>query len=63
MEYQLLIEALNNTGFPIAACGALFWLVVHLLNSHSKILVELKEVLASHTKVMNELLNKEKDGK
>lgn len=60
MEIQELIHAVNNTGFPVVVCGALFWLVVHLLNSHSKILGELKEVVAANTKVINDLLEREK---
>ena len=43
---------INQYGFPIVVCGALFWYIVTETRANRKILEEIKGVLSENTKVM-----------
>ena len=62
MEFDLqkLITVINQTGFPIAACVALFWLVNNTLKQNKEILDELKVAIQNNTKAIEELSSQDK---
>ena len=62
MEFDLhtLIAVINQTGFPIAACVALFWLVNNTLKQNKEILDELKVAIQNNTRAIEELSSKHK---
>ena len=43
---------INQYGFPIVVCGALFWYIVTETRANRKVLEEIKTVLSENTKVM-----------
>lgn len=49
MDYNVIISLVGSLGFPIVACGALFW----MMNTTMK---EFKETVAENTKAMTELV-------
>ena len=54
-DLQTLIAVINQTGFPIAACVALFWLVNNTLKQNKEILDELKVAIQNNTKAIEEI--------
>ena len=59
-DLQTLITVINQTGFPIAACVALFWLVNNTLKQNKEILDELKVAIQNNTKAIEELSSQDK---
>ena len=59
-DLQTLIAVINQTGFPIAACVALFWLVNNTLKQNKEILGELKVAIQNNTKAIEELSSQHK---
>ena len=57
-DLQTLIAVINQTGFPIAACVALFWLVNNTLKQNKEILDELKVAIQNNTKAIEEISSK-----
>ena len=53
---------INQTGFPIAACIALFWLVNKTLKSQQDILQDLKTALTNNTAAIEEISDAMKKG-
>ena len=49
---SLVGSFINQYGFPIVVCGALFWYIVVETRANRKILEALKTVLSENTKVM-----------
>ena len=49
MDYNVIISLVGSLGFPIVACGAMFW----MMNTTMK---EFKETVAENTKAMTELV-------
>ena len=60
-DLQTLIAVINQTGFPIAACVALFWLVNNTLKQNKEILDELKVTIQNNTKAIEELSSQHKE--
>lgn len=52
MEYNDIVTAISTVGFPIVACGALFYMI----NTTMK---ELKDVITSLDKTLARFLDKE----
>lgn len=50
-----LVEIINQTGFPIAACVGLFWLVNKTLKSQQEILQDLKTAIINNTAAIAEI--------
>ncbi|MBR3223778.1 MAG: hypothetical protein IKF78_00460 [Atopobiaceae bacterium] len=46
MEYQELMQAIGSVGFPIVACGALFYMINTTLKELSTSLNNMNSVLA-----------------
>lgn len=55
MDTNTLIEIINSVGFPIVACGALFWMNVTSLKQQRLILSELTKTVEHNTQIMQEL--------
>ena len=55
LDLQTLITAINQTGFPIAACIALFWLVNKTLKAQQEILNEVKTAIQNNTHAIEEV--------
>lgn len=49
MDYNVIISLVGSLGFPIVACGAMFW----MMNTTMK---EFKESVTENTKAMTELV-------
>ena len=49
MDYNAIAAIIGSLGFPIVACGAMFW----MMNTTMK---EFKETVAENTKAMTELV-------
>lgn len=60
LDMQTLISFIDQTGFPIAACSALFWLVNNTLKQNKQILDELKIAIQNNTKAIEELSSQHK---
>ncbi len=54
-DLQTFITVINQTGFPIAACVALFWLVNTTLKQNKEILDELKTTIQNNTHAIEEV--------
>lgn len=55
MELTTVIDLINSVGFPIVACGALFWMNVTSLKQQRLILNELTKTVEHNTQTMKEL--------
>lgn len=55
MNINDIITAISTVGFPIVACGALFWLVNKLNDSHKEEVTALRDVLERNTESIIEL--------
>lgn len=60
MGTQEIVEIINSVGFPIVACGALFWLNVHTLKQQRTILRELEKTIEKNTYVISSITEKVK---
>lgn len=49
MDINAIISAITTVGFPIVACGALFWLVNKLNDTHREEVSALRDVLERNT--------------
>lgn len=57
-----LVEIINQTGFPIAACVGLFWLVNNTLKAQQEILQDLKTAIINNTAAIAEISASMKKG-
>ena len=55
MNINEIITAISTVGFPIVACGALFWLVNKLNDSHKEEVTALRDVLERNSESIIEL--------
>lgn len=55
MDTGIIVELINTVGFPIVACGALFWMNIHSLKQQRMILNELTKTVDQNTQIMREL--------
>lgn len=55
MSAETIVELINVVGFPIVACGALFWMNIHSLKQQRMILNELTKTVDQNTQIMREL--------
>lgn len=60
MGTQEIIEIINSVGFPIVACGALFWLNVRTLRQQRMMLRELEQTIEKNTYVISSIAEKVK---
>lgn len=55
MELNIILQAISTVGFPICACGALFWMVNKQDESHKEEINSLRSVLEANTQALTEL--------
>ena len=55
MDVNVILQAISTVGFPICACGALFWMVNKQDESHRAEVNALRDVLEQNTAAIIEL--------
>ncbi len=55
MDVNVVLQAISTVGFPICACGALFWMVNKQDESHKEEINSLRAVLEANTQALTEL--------
>lgn len=55
MDMNLILQAISTVGFPICACGALFWLVNKLESEHKQEVSSLRDIIERNTEALIEL--------
>lgn len=55
MELAVIEGIISNVGFPIAVCGALFWLQHDSTKRYERILKEYRTLLDNNTQAINNL--------
>jgi len=54
MDTTTTVEIINNLGFPIAVCIALFWLYREMLKNQTQLLSEFKDTIRDNTEMMRD---------
>lgn len=63
MDVNTLIQLVGSLGFPIVACGALFWRMIKSDEQHKEEMNKMSEALNNNTSALVKLTEKlEKDG-
>lgn len=55
MDVNMILQAISTVGFPICACGALFWMINKQDESHKQEINSLRAVLEANTQALTEL--------
>ena len=55
MDVNIIMQAISTVGFPICACGALFWMVNKQDEQHKAEINALRSVLDANTQALTEL--------
>ena len=55
MDANMIMQAISTVGFPICACGALFWMVNKQDEQHKAEINALRSVLEANTQALTEL--------
>ena len=55
MDVNAIMTAISTVGFPICACGALFWMINKQDESHKQEVNSLRAVLEANTQALTEL--------
>lgn len=55
MDVNVIMQAISTVGFPICACGALFWMINKQDESHKHEIDSLRSVLEANTQALTEL--------
>lgn len=63
MDVNLLIQLVGSLGFPIVACGALFWRMVKSDEQHKEEMNKMSEALNNNTSALVKLTERlDKEG-
>lgn len=63
MDVNSLIQLVGSLGFPIVACGALFWLMVKSDEQHKEEMNKMSEALNNNTSALVKLTERlDKEG-
>lgn len=63
MDVNALIQLVGSLGFPIVACGALFWRMIKSDEQHKEDMNKMSEALNNNTSALVKLTEKlEKEG-
>ena len=63
MDVNAMIQLVGSLGFPIVACGALFWRMVKSDEQHKEEMNKMSEALNNNTSALVKLTEKlEKEG-
>ena len=55
MDFNMVVQLIGSLGFPIVACGALFWTLNKEQESHKAEMAAVTQALNQNTLVMTEL--------
>lgn len=55
MDANTVIQMVSSLGFPIVACGALFWLNMRIQDQHKEETNKITQAVNNNTNVMSEL--------
>ncbi len=55
MDVNIIMQLIGSVGFPIVACGAMFWLVNKLQDQHREDLDAIRSALNANTAALSEL--------
>lgn len=55
MDYNSITTVISAVGFPIVACGALFWNQITMQKQHEEEISQLREVINANTLALVEL--------
>ena len=55
MDVNLLIQLVGSLGFPIVACGALFWRMIKSDEQHKEEMSKMSEALNNNTNALVKL--------
>lgn len=58
MDLNMVVEIVKSVGFPILACGALFWLINDMRKSHKAEMDKMAEALNNNTTALTRLMDK-----
>lgn len=58
MDVNVLIQLVGSLGFPIVACGALFWRMVKSDEQHKEEMNKMSEALNNNTNALVQLTEK-----
>lgn len=63
MDFNVLIQLVGSLGFPVVACGALFWRMVKSDEQHKEEINKMSEALNNNTSAIVKLTEKlDKEG-
>lgn len=54
-EFNTLV---SNLGFPIVACGALFWLNLKTSDTYTKAITEMRKTIEDNTRMIQSFIDK-----
>lgn len=57
MDANAIMQAISTIGFPIVACGAMFWKVNQQDKAHQEEMNQLREALDNNTLALNKLID------
>ncbi len=64
MDVNTLIQLVGSLGFPIVACGALFWRMIKSDEQHKEEMNKISDALNNNTVALTRLTNQlDKEGK
>ena len=64
MDVNTFIQLVGSLGFPIVACGALFWRMIKSDEQHKEEMNKISDALNNNTVALTRLTNQlEKEGK
>lgn len=55
MDYELIMNAITNLGFPIVVCAALFWYINKQNENHKEEINALRSTITENTNILHEL--------
>lgn len=62
MDYSQITTLIQNVGFPIVMCAALFWYVTKQKTEHKEETDKMTEAINNNTAVLTELVTLMKEG-
>lgn len=58
MNISEINTLVSNLGFPIVACGALFWLNLKTSDTYVKTIAEMRKTIEDNTRMIQSLIEK-----
>lgn len=58
MTANELNTLISNLGFPIVACGALFWMNLKTSDTYTKTFAEMRKAIEDNTRMIQSLIDK-----